>query len=248
MKRIIGGSLLTTMLIATGAGAAEQFTAEGGLSLWDLDGDGAWGGDVTAYFQPVVIGAFPRAEAPFLNQAGSLQIDYTRDEDGDHDLTEGMLEVYAHDYYAALNASRFSNGTDLDSIGLRVGRMLTPATRVTLGWEQVETDEFREMDVFTLGAKHVAMLSGERAINFEADFGGADNGDTEFVYDMLVDYYPSPDLSFGARYRGIGSDDQYGLGARYFFLPNWSGEVEWLRDDSSAETDDIVQLRLGARF
>lgn len=249
MNRVIGSLLLTAGLSVSAAGVAEEYTVEGGVSWWNIDGEDAWGGDVTAYFSPVSIGTYPRAEAAFLNQAGSLSVDYTRDSDSDYDLTSGTLEVYANDYYAALNASRFSNGFDLDSVGVQLGRMITPTTRVTLGWEQAEIDEFEEVDLFTLGAKHVLMLDGGRAINFETSLGGADNGDTDFVYDMLVDYYPTPDLSFGARYQGIGSDDQYGLGARYFFLPNLSGEVEWLREDS-ADTgrDDIIQVSLGARF
>lgn len=54
-----------------------------------------------------------------------------------------------------------------------------------------------------------------RAINLEASLGAADNSDTDFVYDLLADYYPTPELSFGARYQGFGSDDQYGIGARF---------------------------------
>mgnify|MGYP000151672992 CR=1 FL=1 len=190
MKSIIRGLLLMATVGTSAVGLAEEFTVEGGISWWNFDGDDAWGGDVTAFFSPVIIGTYPRAEAPFLNQAGNLRIDYTRDSNGDYDLTSGMLEVYSNNYYAALNASRFSNGFDLDSIGVRIGRMVTPATRVTIGWEQVEIDEFREMDIFTLGAKRVFTLGDGRAINFETSLGAADNGDTDFVYDVLADYYP----------------------------------------------------------
>lgn len=249
MKMIGNGLIVAAALAFGGAAGAEDYTVEGGVSWWNFDGDGAWGSDVTAYFSPVRVGTYPRAEAPFLNQTGNLRIDYTRDDNGDYDLTEGMLEVYANNYYAALSASRFSNGSDLDSVGVQLGRMVTPATRLTLGWEQVEVDEFDEIDIFTLGAKHVTMFGGGRALNLETSLGVADNGGTDFVYDTLVDYYLTPDFSFGARYRGIGSDDQYGLATRYFFLPNWSGEVEWLREDGlDRGRDDIIQLRLGARF
>lgn len=246
MKTMIGGLLLVAGLSVSAASVAEDYTVEGGVSWWNFDGSDAWGTDITTYFSPVTTQGLPLAEAPFLNQVGNLRIDYARNDDDDYDVIEGMLEVYANDYYAAIGASRFSNQfDDLDSFGLQFGRMVTPETRLTLGWERVDTDPSEDMDIFTVGVKHVHMFGGGRAISLESSLGAADNDDTDFVYDLLADYYLMPELSVGARYRGIGSNDQYGLGTRYFFLPNWSGEVEWLRDEDDEGT---IQVRMGARF
>jgi hypothetical protein len=246
MQSLYKSSFVVLMASLTAAATASDYTVEGGLSWWDLEGNTAWGGDITVYFSPVIYSNDrPLAEARFLSRAGNLSINYARDTGGDFDLIDGSLELYVDDFYAAIGASRFSNDFDVDSYGLRGGWMITPATRLTGGWERIESSDQTDIDRYTLGAKHVTLLGGGRAINIEGDLGAADNGDTKFTYNLKADYYFSPAFSLGGRYDGIGSEDRYGLGTRYFFTPMLSGEIEWLRDDNR---DDTFQLRLGTRF
>lgn len=246
MQSLYKTSVGLVMASVSVAASASDYSVEGGLSWWDFEGDNALGADLTVYFSPVAVsGDRPLAEAGFLSQAGNLSINYARDTDGDFDLIEGALELYVDNFYAAIGAARFSNGFDLDSYGVRGGWMLGPATRLSGGWERIETGDGADIDRYTVGAKHVASLGGGRAINIEGELGAADNGDAKFTYNLKADYYFNSALSLGGRYDGIGSEDRYGLGSRYFFTRMLSGEAEWLRDDNN---DNIFQLRLGARF
>lgn len=225
---------------------AEDYRVEGGASWLDFEDVDAWGADLTVYFKPVRPDAgAPLAEAGFLTRSSNLSVNFTRDGSGDFDRAEGGLEFYADDFYLTAGASRFDNGFDVDSYRLGAGMMLSKNTRLSANWERIEPATDPNVDMFTIAAKHLMALENGRAINLEADIGAADDGDTHFAYRLQADYYPVPELGLGLRYSGIGSDDQYGLGSRYFFLPNLSGEVEWLRDDND---DNRFQVRLGARF
>jgi hypothetical protein len=246
MQSLYKTSVSLLLASASVAVTASDYTVEGGLSWWDIEGENAWESDITVYFSPVTVaGDRPLAEAGFLSRASNLSLNYARDTGGDFDLIGGSLELYVDDFYAAISASRFSNDFDVDSYGLRGGWMIAPAVRLTGGWERIEMEDGADIDRYTVGAKYFTSLGDGRAINFEGNLGAADNGDTKFAYDLHADYYFTPAFSLGARYDGVGSDDRYGLGTRYFFTSMLSGEFEWLRDNND---DDIFQLRLGARF
>jgi hypothetical protein len=243
MSRLFVG---VAVLGASAASLSSEFNFEAGGSWFDLEQGSAWGADVTWHFDPVRPGKGPLDQAGFLNRSSNIRLDYLRDTSGDFDAIGGMLELYLEGFFASFGMSRFSNGFDIDSYSLRGGWMTAPNTRVSGNWDRIETPFGNDIDIFTVGVKHVQLLAGGTAFHVDGEIGAATNGSTEFAYALRADYYPMPELGFGLRTAGIGSDNDYGFGARYFFTPQISGEFEWLRHD--ATSDDTVQFRLGARF
>jgi len=231
-------------LTLSAAATASDFRTELGAQYIDLDGAEAWGADASFYFEPVSTGTGPLAEAPFLNRASNFSLSYLRDTDGDFSIPAAGLEVYAGDFYLAASYSRFSNGITLNDFGARAGMMVAENTRVTLGYDNVELPFGFDLDIYTVGAKHLMLLDGDSALNLEGEFGVARNGSSEFAYAVQADYYFNRAFSIGARYSGVESDDQWGLGTRYFFTPRVSGGLEYNRADG----DDAFGLRLAARF
>jgi hypothetical protein len=223
-----------------------DYNFELGGSWFDLEQGSAWGADFTWHFDPVRPGRGPLDQAGFLNRSSNLQIDYLRDSDGNFDAIGGMVELYLEGFFAGFGASRFSNGFDIDGYSLRGGWMTAPNTRITGNWDRIDPSFGSSVDIFTVGVKHVQLLGGGNAFHVDAELGAATNGSTEVAYALRADYYPMPELGFGLRTSGIGSDNDYGFGARYFFTPQISGEFEWLRNDETS--DDTIQFRLGARF
>lgn len=238
-------SLAGAIGIALSAGAmASDYNAEIGIQYVDFDVSHAWGADATIYFQPVSTGRGPLAEAPFINRAGNVNFAYLREKDGEFDVPAVGGEFYFGDYYLAANYTRFSNGFKLNDYGVRGGMMVAENTRITLGYNRVEAPFGADLDIFTAGLKHVLLLDGGTALNIEGEAGVARNGGSEFVYALQADYYFNPSFSLGARVSGVGSDNEWGLGTRYFFTPRVSGGLEYTR----SEGDDIFGVRLAARF
>lgn len=122
--------------------------------------------------------------------------------------------------------------------------MLGDGTRVTAGFERTELPFGLDLDVYTLGVKHLVQFAGNSALNLEAEAGVARNGGNEFAYQLGADYYFNRLFSVGAQYAGVGSDDSWGLRAGYFFTPRVSAGVEYSREDG----DNAFGLRLAARF
>lgn len=241
-RLLIGAAALGISSLAVSA----DYNFEFGGSWFELEQGSAWGADFAWHFDPVRPGRGPLDQAGFLNRSSNLRIDYLRDSDGDFDAIGGMVELYFEGFYASAGASRFSNGFDIDSYSLRGGWMIAPNTRVTGNWDRIEFPFGSDVDIFTVGAKHVQLLGDGTAFHVDGEIGAATNGSTELAYAVRADYYPMPEFGFGLRTSGIGSDNDYGFGARYFFTPQISGDFEWLRDD--ATSDDTIQFRVGARF
>lgn len=232
------------MALSTGAMAADSFNFEVGGQYIDFDVTEAWAVDTTVFFQPVSAARGPLAEAGFLNRASNLSLAYLRQKNGDFDSASIFAEFYADDWYFSANYNRFSNGFTLDDFGLQVGLMVDENTRATIGYNRSEVLFGSDLDIYSVGLKHVTMLNGDTALNLEGEVGWATNGSDDIAYNLQADYYLNRNFSFGARYRGIGSDDEWGLGTRYFFTPNFSGGLEYTRVDSS----DVIAARIAARF
>ncbi|QOC23633.1 putative porin [Wenzhouxiangella sp. AB-CW3] len=246
MKKISRLFVGAAVLGVSSFSLATDFNFEAGGSWFDLEQGSAWGGDFTWHFDPVRSGRGPYDQATFLNRSSNLQLDYLRESSGDFDAIGGMLELYLEGFFAGFGASRFSNGFDVDSYTLRGGWMTGPSTRVTGNWDRIEMPYGSNIDILTMGIKHVQELGGGVAFHVDAEVGGASNGSTELAHALRADYYPMPHFGFGLRSSGIGSDRDYGFGTRYFFTPQISGEFEWLRNDDTS--DDTIQIRVGARF
>ncbi len=229
-------------LLATAA-VAEDYQFEIGASYVDLDVVDGFGGDIRAHFGIVQPGRGPLAEAAYLTRTGSVGVGYARFDGGDFDLWNIDTEFWADDFYLGAFYSRLDNGGKLETYGVRGGWMVAPNSRLHATWERIDFD-FADVDVFTVGGKHVAELGGDAWFNFEADLGVARNGSNDFAYRLRADYYPMRVFGIGARYAGIESDDEWGLGASFFFTPRINGAAEWTRADG----DNVWELRLAARF
>lgn len=240
-KTTLGGALA----IGLCAGAmASDFNVEVGGQYIDFDASSAYGADISVFFQPVSIEQGPFAEAGFLNRASNISAAYLREKDGDFNVYGIGGEFYFDDFYLAISYGRITNGSSLNNYGVRVGYMLAENTRAHIGFERTDLGFFGDLDTYSIGVKHVVSLSADTAVNLEGAIGIADNGSNDFFYDFRADYYLSRSFGLGARFSGVESDNEWGLGARYFFTPRFSAGAEYSR----ASGDDTIALRLAARF
>lgn len=238
--------LAAAALTLSTVSAAADYQFELGGSLFDYRGDVAYGADFSWHFEPVRRRSGPLDQLGFINRSSNIQIDYLRDGDDAFDVTSGTLELYLQGFYVSLGASRLSNGADVDSYSLRGGWMTGVNTRFTGGWDHIESRGRSSVDILTVGIKHVQPLASQMAFHIDAEIGTIADDVSELAHSIRADYYPNPLFGLGLRSSGIGSDNSYGLGTRYFFSPRISGGFEWLHHDASAT--DTFQFRLAARF
>ncbi len=244
MNKTISAIGAACALAAASTAWAENYQTEIGGQFLDLDGTRLWGGDATLFLKQVDTRQGPLAEAAFTDRASNIGVAYLRERSGDFDLAAVTGEFYVGNAYFAARYGRLSNGFKLNEYGVRGGLMVARNTRVTAGYDRVEAPFGSDLDIWSVGAKHLMNLAGDTALNLEGEIGVARNGGSDLYYSVQADYYLSRSLSLGARYSGVESDDEWGLGARLFFTPRISGGVEYTR----ANSDNIYGLRLAARF
>ena len=145
-------------------------------------------------------------------------------------------EFWFDDIYAAASLSDVDGEQDFSA---RVGYMFSD--NFLLNGGLADGDSYADPSVL-VGAKYVAKL-GENFVNLEADLDLNDDNTL-----MLVgDYFFTNEFSAGVRVTesdADGADTVFGVGARYFFTPVISGEVEY----KTADSEDAYGLRVAARF
>ena len=229
---------------------AQDYQAEVGISILHLDPDvgrtdRTFGIDGTWHFDPVRTQGLPLAEAAFLGRSSNISAGYAAQDRGSLDFIDLGAEFYVENLYFAANYERTANGSNVHDYGLRAGFLPMDGLRLTVGYDK---DDLTDTDIYSVGAKYVAPLIDDSAINIEGELGFADDSNENVRLTVLSDYFFSHEFSAGVRFayvdRDSGNDSFVGVGSRYFFTPVFSGELEYLSDGD----DDIWALRAALRF
>jgi hypothetical protein len=242
MKKSYLAVAVAAAFAVQGVAHAQDYQMEAGVSYADFDGnDSAVGLDFTYYLETVTTANRPLAEAYFLGRNSNIGAAYVTEDKADVDTLAIGGEFWLEDIYLGAALSRSDDSIDTyNDYALRVGFMLQEGTLAYIGLD--DGDSFNK-STFHLGAKHVGKL-GENFVNLEADLASNDGDNT---LTLVGDYFFSSEFSAGVRVAESdisGVDTEFGVGARYFFTPTISGQVEYTTQDSF----DTIAIRVAARF
>lgn len=111
----------------------------------------------------------------------------------------------------------------------------------------IEDGDSQTESTLKLGAKYVTKVSG-KDVNLEGEYA---TNDGESIIRLAGDYYLNNALSVGAAIglpSASGAETEIELGARYFFMPNISGQVSYTLNEGNADGDSALGLGVTARF
>lgn len=240
---------VSAALALPGAALAQDYQFEGGLSYFDISpdvgsSDSAFGLDLAWYLEPVRTSGLPLAEAAFYTRASNVAFSWVTFDKADFDILNIGGEFYIDRLYLAADYIRFSNGATSDDFAIGVGYVPVDGLRLAARYVFADLGD----DAFTLEAKYLAPLAGGTAFGLEAIGEFVDDDADTMSFSLAGDYYLNPSLSLGARLiytdDDFGSDTAWGLGAKYFFTPVFSGEIEYVNSDFV----DTIGIRFAARF
>jgi len=236
---------------------AQDYQMEAGLSYtsYDFDAggdDSAIGVDFRYNFETVSTAGKPLAEAQFLGRNGGVNLGYTTVDKADTTALNVGGDYWFEDIYVALSYVNFDDGTDKEgAIGLKAGYMIDDNLRVHVGFSNkgyVENFGVSDENTISLGAKYIADLGGN-FINFEGEYI---NSSDYKVFSASGDFYFTNEFSAGVgfqKYDITGMDKMaVDLGAKYFVMPNVSGEVAYTLNAGGIDKNTGINLRLAARF
>ncbi len=234
---------------ATFGAQAQDYQMEGGLQYAHVDADGStdsiYGADFTFHLKQVSTSGRPLAEAAFLGRSSNLGLSYATVDKADVDALNGSGEFYFGDFYGAVDVTQASIGSDDSTdFAIRAGFLPMDGLLLTVGYEDYD---LADLTAISLGAKYVVLLNDGMALNLEGDVKQYDDQDDTIEYTLLADYYLNNALSFGVRFNdsdASGSDATVGVGAKYFFTPVISGEIEYANQDKT----DTIGVRVAMRF
>lgn len=252
-NRKAGGTTLAlavAMALAIPAAAqAQDYQFEGGLTYLYANpdfgsSDSALGIDLTWHLDPVRVGNLPLAAAAFYNRSNSVSASYLTFDDLDLDLLTLGTEFYVDRFFLGAEYLRISNGSTSDDFELAVGYVPVDGLRLAARYYIADVGD----DAWTVDFKYVRPLGGGTAVGLDASAEFVDDFADTKIYAFSGDYYFNPSFSLGARIvytdNDFDSDTAWGAGAKYFFTPTISAEVEYL-DSDFVET---FALRIAARF
>lgn len=176
--------------------------------------------------------------------ASNLSLAYTAIDKADFDVLAGVAEFYLGDFYLAGGATHFSNGGDSTDFNIAAGSLPMDGLLVKIGYADFDATSDSAVSV---GAKYVKQLANGTAFNVEGDIVLYDDDADTREYLLSGDYYINNAVSIGLRYADStvsGADATFGAGARYFFTPAFSGELEYTTNDDV----DSFGARLALRF
>jgi len=239
MKKTYLAVAIAAAFAAQGVVHAQDYQMEAGLSYVDFDGDETVIGlDFTYHFETVSTNGRPLAESAFLGRNSNVSATYATFDEADVDAFSVGVEYWFDDIYTS------AEYTDIDGDGdyeLRLGYMLDDGFLVYLGLN--DGDSYVDKSDLVFGTKYVAKM-GDNFVNLQAEL--TTNDGDNFV-DLTADYFFTNEFSAGIRVSESdldGDKTEFGIGARYFFTPTISGEVEYSTKDSA----DTIGLRVAARF
>jgi hypothetical protein len=243
-------ALAVAMALAIPAAAqAQDYQFEGGLNYVYANpdfgsSDSAIGIDLTWHLDTVRVGNLPLAGAAFYNRNSNVSASYLTFDDLDLDLLTLGTEYYYERFFLGAEYLRFSNGSTSDDFELAVGYVPVDGLRLAARYYIADIGD----DAWSVDFKYLRPLSGGTAVGMDASAEFADDFADTQTYSLSGDYYFNPSFSLGARIvytdNDFDSDTAWGAGAKYFFTPTISAEVEYL-DSDFLETFGV---RIAARF
>lgn len=257
-KTYLAMAVAAASFVATPA-LAQDYQMEAGVSYTSISPDigsskSGFGIDFRYNFETVSTAGKPLAEAAFLGRNGGADIGYAVF-DGTPDDTTAInigADYWFEDVYVAATYVNFDDGTDKEgAIGLKAGYMIDDNLRVHVGFSNkgyVEGLGIGDENTISLGAKYVADLGGN-FVNFEGEYI---NSSDYKSFAVSGDYFFTHEFSagVGVTKTDISSADKAAIdiGAKYFIMPNVSGEVAYTLNNGGVDKDNAIGLRLAARF
>ena len=240
---------LVTTFAVPGVAQAQPYDFEAGLSYINFDpdvgrSDSAIALDLAWYWDGVRTVGLPLQEAAFINRASNINFGYLTFDRADFDETSLGAEYYVDRLYLAADYIRSSNGDTFHDFVLGIGYVPMDGFRLAARYVIVDEGD----DAFAFEAKYVGLLAGGTAWGIEGSLEFVDDDFDTTFFNLSGDYYFTPELSAGLRFSYLdddfGSDSGWGIGAKFFFTPTISGEIEYF-DDDFVET---IGVRFAARF
>ncbi len=240
-------ALALAAVAGIGTAQAQNYQMEGEVGYIDFESDSALDASFTYHFAPVATAGHPLAEAAFLTNSSNMSIKYLTFDDADSDTIGVDGEFYFGQIYLRGAYSSSDNaGTDSDTIGARIGYVLSPGLRIAAGIDRVDDDGAGDAsNDIVVEAKYVTKLAGETAFNAEASLTLFDQADEELI-EVSGDYYFNRALSVGAVLSFADDNTNYGVNARYFFTPVISGQLEYRTVNDG--DDDVFRISAALRF
>ena len=241
MKKTYLAVAIAAAFAAQGVVHAQDYQMEAGLSYADFDqagaSDSAIGLDFTYHIETVSTDGRPLAEAAFLGRNSNVSANYITVDEADVDSFGLGIEYWFDDIYTSAEYTDFDGDAEYE---VRLGYMLDDGFLVSLGL--ADGDEVVDSTI-SIAAKYVAEM-GANFVNLEAEYAVTDDVN---VINLSADYFFTREFSAGLRISESdidGLDTEFGIGARYFFAPTMSVELEYTTQDE----DDTIGLRVAARF
>jgi len=257
-KTYLAMAVAAASFVATPA-IAQDYQMEAGLSYISLSpdvgsSDSAIGVDFTYHLEQVSTAGKPLAEAAWLNRNNNVGLGFTTVDKADFDIINLNGEFWVEDIYLAVDLDRWdgANDDDIDfevSAGFMVNEGLLAYAKVIKN-----TSSYDDETGFGVGAKYVADMGGN-FVNLEGELNSIDSN---MEINVAGDFYLTHDLSVGLSLSALNLDDKYkpfwddklevGVNAKYFFLPNAYGSLEYILNEDHTDKDSAIGLRLAARF
>ncbi|WP_204378467.1 putative porin [Agaribacterium haliotis] len=245
MKKI---ALATTIAALTCSAAfADTYRAEVGLTIDQYSPDAGDDfnkytlfGDV--YFQDVDASVGPRNEAPFLNKASSVGLDYTNVDQDNVDDAFALDGRFIIGEKWIVEAMYGDNGGDVVDYGIGFGWYLNDMMDLVFIYDTTDADN--APDNLTARMHGVAGQLGYTAylgyIDTDDDSGSKIGGD--------LTYYINNDLGIGAMidYASVGDNDatDWGIYADWFVAPAFDLRLDY----STANDGDDSEIGLTGSF
>ena len=245
MKKTYLALAVASAALITLPAVAQDYQMEAGLSYVSYDNDGnsdsAIGVDFRYNFETVSTANRPLSEAGFLGRNGGVNVGLSQVDKADYNVLDLGANYWFEDIYAAIDYSQIDGDGKYTLTG---GYMLNDGLRVHASF--TDGDAVAE-SIIGIGAKYVASL-GSNFVNLEGSF---ETSDGENAINLAGDYFLNNALSVGAgitTYSASGAKTAIDIGAKYFVMPNVSGELSYTLNSDGMDKFNVIGLRVAARF
>lgn len=236
---------------------AQDYQAEAGISYTYIDydnnvysSDSVIAVDFRYNYEMVSTAGKPLAEAEFLGRNGGVDFSYSdRDKYDNTNISVGA-DYWFNEFYAAATYINADDGDDKENIvAVKGGVMVDDNLRLHVGVANqgyINGRQYNDETTYSVGGKLLVDVEGHY-VNLEGEF----QYNTDYKYVTASgDYYITNALSAGVGVTKTGKFDKVAVdvGAKYFVMPNVSGELAYTLNNDGVDKDNAINLRLAARF
>jgi len=235
---------------------AQDYQMEAGLSYTSISpdngsSDSVMGLDFRYNLETVSTEGKPLAEAEFLGRNGGVNISYSDQDKADASyITLGGDYWHEDMYFAATYVNADQGGDKENIIAVKAGYMVDESLRLHVGLANqgyiAGAGYVNDETTIAVGGKLLHDLGGQY-INLEGEF----QYNTDYKYaNAKADYYFANELSAGFGVTKTGRFDKVAVdvNAKYFVMPNVSGELAYTMNSGGVDGDNAINFRVAARF